>query len=126
MQHHADTHSRHLMTACSNWARDDDVEVELVPDAENGSSAPQHTQHNGVTAAANGANGNTGPYRGRPESDALEGGPPVGLKPGVFESGWCAATLKEASRQKQTRGRSRHLPRRRYILMTSQKRAANR
>lgn len=64
------------------------MEVELVPDAENGSSAPHHTQPNGGSA-----NGSAPPYRGRTESDTLEGGPPVGLKPGVFESGWCAATL---------------------------------
>lgn len=67
----------------------DDVEVELVPDAENGSSAPQHTQPNGASSAANGGANGAMPYRGRTESDTLEGGPPVGLKPGVFESGWC-------------------------------------
>lgn len=55
-----------------------------MPDAENGSSAPHHSQN-----GANGVpNGGAAPYRGRTESDTLEGGPPLGLKPGVIESGW--------------------------------------
>ena len=70
-----------------------------MPDAENGSSAPQHTQPNGADGAANGAHDGNPPYRGRTNSNALEGGPPVGLKPGVFESGWCAVTFSEAWRQ---------------------------
>jgi hypothetical protein len=64
-----------------------------VPDAENGSSASQHSQPNGANGATNRVHGGAPPYRGRTESDTLEGGPPVGLKPGVLESGWCVMTL---------------------------------
>jgi hypothetical protein len=80
--------SQYHVMACSNRVRDD-VEVELVPDAENGSSAPHH---NGASDADGAHNGGQ-PRRGRTDSDTLEGGPPVGLKPGVLESGWCAATV---------------------------------
>lgn len=62
-----------------------------MPDAENGSSAPHHSQDNGDAnggANGNGASRNGVPRRSRTESDTLEGGPPVGLKPGAFETGW--------------------------------------
>jgi len=57
--------------------------VELVPDPENGSSAPAHGGGYGDGGAAL--------AHGRRRTDGeqtLEGGPPVGLKPSLLETSW--------------------------------------